>query len=167
MAIEVLNKQRLVGIDVRSVADVASATLALVRKQGKQPNASLRRQASASLQNGSHDHSQMTVVFVRDKKIRELNRKYRGRDYATDVLSFQARDGQDEAFDLGEDDFLGDIIISTDTAMRQAKEAKHSFEREVQELVIHGVLHLCAYDHETDNGEMNRLELKMRKQLLD
>ena len=104
--------------------------------------------------------SSLTVAFVRDRRIRELNRDFRGKDRATDVLSFPAGDG------FGAD-FLGDIVISTDAAARQAKEAGHSLDREVDELVIHGVLHLCGYDHETDRGEMNRLELKLRRKLLD
>ncbi len=109
----------------------------------------------------------MTVVFVRDKKIRELNRRFRGKDYATDVLSFPAGDEQNEALNFREENYLGDIVISTDTAMRQAKEAEQSFEREIEELLIHGVLHLCGYNHETDDGEMNRLELRLRKRLLE
>jgi probable rRNA maturation factor len=72
-----------------------------------------------------------------------------------------------QLFDFGEENYLGDIVIATDTALRQAEEAKQTFAREVQELVIHGLLHLCGYDHETDNGEMNRLELRLRKKLLD
>jgi probable rRNA maturation factor len=169
VAIEVLNKQRLVPIEARKVAEVASATLALAPAPVPVRPAKTNSPAtsSATSPNGSLRDSQLTVVFVRDKKIRELNRSYRGKDYATDVLSFQARDAQDEAFDWGEDDYLGDIVISTDTAMRQAQEAAQTVEREVQELVIHGVLHLCGYDHETDNGEMNRLELRLRKKLLD
>ncbi len=62
--------------------------------------------------------------------------------------------------------YLGDIVISTDTALRQAEDAGHSLERELDELIIHGALHLCGYDHETDNGEMNRLELRLRRKLL-
>jgi probable rRNA maturation factor len=167
VAIEVLNKQRLVPIEVRRVADVASATLALVPMPAPQAKASSSAKSSASSQPEALRASQLTVVFVRDKKMRQLNHDYRGKDYATDVLSFQASDERDQAFDWGEDDYLGDIVIATDTAMRQAKEAEHTFEREAQELVIHGILHLCGYDHETDNGEMNRLELSLRKKLLD
>ncbi len=99
----------------------------------------------------------VTIAFVRDKAIRKLNCQFRRRDRATDVLSFPAR----------ENDYLGDIVISADTAMKQAQEACFAFEREVSELVIHGLLHLVGYDHETDNGEMNRLELKLRRELLD
>lgn len=106
-------------------------------------------------------------MFVRDKKIRALNREFRGKDYATDVLSFPVFDGADETFDFGGEGNLGDIVISVDTALRQAREAGHSLGRETEELLLHGVLHLCGYDHETDQGEMNRLELRLRKRLLD
>ncbi|MEW6212161.1 MAG: rRNA maturation RNase YbeY, partial [Acidobacteriota bacterium] len=94
---------------------------------------------------------------VRDRAIRELNREFRHSDRATDVLSFPAR----------EKDYLGDVVISTDTALKQAQEAGFTFEREVSELVLHGLLHLCGYDHETDQGEMNRLELRLRRKLID
>jgi probable rRNA maturation factor len=151
VAIEVFDKQKLVRIKKSAVADLAGATLALVKKQTSKPLADW----------------QVSIVFVRDKKIRQLNRQYRGKDYATDVLSFQASDDAQDAFDFGEENYLGDIVIATDTALRQAEEAKQTFAREVQELVIHGLLHLCGYDHETDNGEMNRLELRLRKKLLD
>ena len=66
----------------------------------------------------------------------------------------------------GYDSFLGDVVISADAVMSQAIESHWPVEREVDELVIHGVLHLCGYDHETDGGEMNRLELKLRRKLL-
>jgi probable rRNA maturation factor len=166
VAIDVLNKQRLVDIDKKEIAALAGKTLALVQKQLNRANANLRSLSKSSAQNELNTDVQMTVVFVRDKKIRTLNRDYRGKDYATDVLSFQTSDGEDEASNFGGENYIGDIVISTDTAMRQAEEAKQTFEREVQELVIHGVLHLCGYDHETDNGEMNRLELKLRDKLL-
>ena len=60
---------------------------------------------------------------------------------------------------------LGDIAISVDTASAQAKENGLKFDEEVAQLILHGLLHLCGYDHETDNGEMNRLELRLRKKL--
>jgi probable rRNA maturation factor len=118
----------------------------------------------------------ITVAFVRDAAIRRLNRDYRGRDIPTDVLSFPADEespssaglsqaGQVEAPARG--GYLGDVVISADTAISQAKESSYSFEREVSELVIHGVLHLCGYDHETDRGEMNRMELRLRRRLLE
>jgi probable rRNA maturation factor len=71
------------------------------------------------------------------------------------VLSFPA----EEKFNLG------DVAVSVDTAAAQAKENGLSFDREVAQLILHGLLHLCGYDHETDNGEMNRLELRLRRRL--
>jgi len=99
--------------------------------------------------------SSATIAFVSDTKIRELNRQFRGVDKATDVLSFPA----------GESINLGDIAVSVDTAAVQAKENGLSFNDEIAQLILHGLLHLCGYDHETDNGEMNRFELKLRKKL--
>jgi len=147
VAIEVLNRQRLAGIDARRVAILAERTLAVLGRPG----------------------ATLTVAFVRDSVMRELNRKYRGQDRTTDVLSFPADEGPvgGEGFWGGDaPDYLGDVAVSTDTAHAQAIEAGHTFEREVDELVMHGVLHLCGYDHETDRGKMNRLELKLRRKLL-
>ena len=140
MAIEVVSKQRLARVNRDRIGDLARQTLVSV----------------------GHPDSALTVAFVRDRRIRELNLYFRGKDQATDVLSFPAGEPGDSVAT----DYLGDIVISADTAARQAKEASHSLDREVNELVIHGVLHLCGYDHETDQGEMNRLELKLRRKLL-
>jgi len=101
-------------------------------------------------------NSSVTVAFVSDQQIRKLNKQFRGIDKATDVLSFPT----DEA-DLA----LGDIAISIQTAERQAKENDLSTNGEIAQLILHGLLHLSGYDHETDNGEMNKLELKLRKKL--
>jgi len=100
--------------------------------------------------------SSVTVAFVSDKKIRELNRQFRRIDKATDVLSFpsDSRDGE-----------MGDIAISIETAGRQAKQSGLTLDGEIAQLLLHGLLHLSGYDHETDNGEMNRLELRLRKKL--
>ena len=149
MATEVVNRQRLARIDAHRVASLANATLGAVNR----------------------DDTNLTIAFVRDRVIRELNRKFRGSDRTTDVLSFPADDDQiAEGMKFivnGAAGFAGDIVISTDTAIRQAKDAGHSVAREVDELVIHGVLHLCGYDHQTDSGQMNRLELRLRQKLLD
>jgi probable rRNA maturation factor len=140
VAIEVVNKQRLVSLDKGRLCDLATEAL-----------------SSVGLKKAS-----LTVAVVRDRKIKELNLRFRGKNQATDVLSFPAGEPGDSVAT----DYLGDIVISAETALRQAKEASHSLEQEVSELVIHGVLHLCGYDHETDQGEMNRLELKLRRKLL-
>ena len=104
----------------------------------------------------------VTVAFVSDRAMRELNRRWRGKQGTTDVLSFPAE--QDE-FEKLEGLTLGDVVISVEQAARQAAEHDLSFETEVAQLILHGLLHLCGYDHETDNGEMNRLELRLRRRL--
>ena len=102
----------------------------------------------------------VTIVFVSDTGIRRLNRQFRKKDYATDVLSFP-----NEAEPFEDKTSLGEILISVDRAAVQAKENGLSFTNEIEQLILHGLLHLCGYDHETDNGEMDRLELKLRKKL--
>jgi probable rRNA maturation factor len=103
-----------------------------------------------------------TIVFVSDAAIKKLNRQFRGKNYATDVLSFPT---QAEKFESENQSYLGEVVISTERAAAQAKENGLTFRNEVQQLILHGLLHLCGYDHETDDGEMNRLELKLRKKL--
>jgi probable rRNA maturation factor len=92
------------------------------------------------------------VRFVGDRAMRLTNRQFRGKDKTTDVLSFP-----------GEDGYLGDILISVPTARRQAAAAGHGVERELKILLMHGILHCLGYDHETDQGEMERLERRLRK----
>lgn len=99
--------------------------------------------------------SSATIAFVSDKSIRKLNQQFRSIDKATDVLSFPG----DEA------DNLGDVAVSVETAANQAKDNGLTFENEVAQLILHGLLHLSGYDHETDNGEMNRFELRLRRKL--
>jgi probable rRNA maturation factor len=104
----------------------------------------------------------VTVAFVSDRAMRELNRRWRGRTGTTDVLSFPS--GQDE-FERAEGLSLGDVVISAEQAARQAAEHGLDFDGEVAQLILHGLLHLCGYDHERDGGEMNALELKLRRRL--
>lgn len=92
------------------------------------------------------------VRFVSDREMRRVNRGFRGKDKATDVLSFP-----------GEEGHLGDVMIAVPTARRQAAEAGHGVERELKVLLLHGVLHCMGYDHETDQGEMERLERRLRR----
>ncbi len=102
-----------------------------------------------------------TVAFISDKKMRELNSNFRGKDATTDVLSFPF---EADEFDL-QDDHLGDIAISLEQAERQAAENNLDLQTEIKQLLLHGVLHLCGYDHETDDGEMNKRELELRDKL--
>jgi len=105
--------------------------------------------------------AEVGVVFADDAYIRELNRKYRGIDAATDVLSFALDEGEEPTVQDGpEEVLLGDIVISLETAERQAEEFGHSLEREVAYLPRPGLLHLVGYDHEkeTDKTAMRRQE---------
>ncbi len=118
------------------------------------------------------------VCFVDDSDIRRLNEEFRGKRKPTDVLSFpwqerglsrsgaaSQRKGQEDGSGDEFAGFLGDIVISTETARRNAGVAGHSFWNEICLLILHGTLHLLGYDHATDHGEMTALELALREQL--
>ena len=109
-------------------------------------------------------HKTVTIVFVSDSAIRKLNKQFRDKDYATSVLSTHWMN-ESEPFENENRSQLGEIVISVQRAAAQAKENGLTFSNEVEQLILHGLLHLCGYDHETDKGEMNRLELKLRKKL--
>ena len=96
------------------------------------------------------------MVFVKAAKMRELNLQFRGKDYATDVLSFSYGGEVVERRP-----FLGEIVLAPEIAWRQARGWIAGPEREVRKLLVHGILHLIGYDHETDAGEMNRLQRKL------
>ena len=100
------------------------------------------------------EQSEVSVSFVDNEQIRELNAEYRDKDSATDVLSFPL--GDDESFDVNEETgaiLLGDIVISVERAMEQATEYGHSLEREIGWLTVHSMLHLLGYDHETSEED--------------
>jgi probable rRNA maturation factor len=99
------------------------------------------------------------VRFAGDRELRRVNRDFRGQDKPTDVLSFPG----DPAETGPDGTHLGDVLISVPTARRQAAERGHSAERELKVLLLHGVLHCLGYDHETDRGEMERLERRLRR----
>jgi len=103
-----------------------------------------------------------TIVFVSDRRMRELNRRWRGKRGTTDVLSFSP--GSDEFENPGGSN-LGDVVISVEQAARQAKDNDLSLNQEIAQLILHGLIHLCGYDHSTDKGEMDRLEMRLRKKL--
>ena len=108
----------------------------------------------------------VTVCFVEDREIAQMNRRFRGKRKPTDVLSFPA-DGTG-ATDFHHEkgaDFLGDIAISPQTAQRNAKRFGRTLDEELRILILHGVLHLIGYDHEADAGEMDRIETRLRKKL--
>jgi probable rRNA maturation factor len=104
----------------------------------------------------------VAIVLVGDAAMRRLNREWRGKDYATDVLSFVA--DEDAPRVRGQVRHLGDIVIATGVARRQAREARHAYGTELKVLALHGLLHLLGYDHETDAGRMARVERRLRRQ---
>jgi len=98
------------------------------------------------------------IALVSNRRIRALNRTYRRKDYATDVLSFPS-----EPSALSPEPFLGEIVIARGVARRQARGARHSELSELRVLALHGLLHLLGYDHESDSGEMRRAERRLRR----
>ena len=136
--LEVINQQRKIKINRQIFQDFANV---LIEQVSETKNKSA------------------AVAFVSDQTMRRLNREFRGVDSTTDVLSFSL---------LGEaadDEYLGDIAVSLEQAERQAVENHLDFETEIKQLILHGILHLCGYDHETDDGAMNRRELELRDKL--
>ena len=94
----------------------------------------------------------VTIAILPNSRVKALNRKYRGKNRGTDVLSFP-----------GSGDSLGDIAISREIAQKQAKLLGHSVGVELRVLALHGLLHLLGYDHESDNGRMARVEARLRR----
>lgn len=110
----------------------------------------------------------ITIALAPDTVVRALNREYRHEDYATDVLSFPAdsrssRRRKRRAPATMTDVSLGDIVIATGVAKRQARDAGHRAGTELRILALHGLLHLLGYDHERDHGRMARLERRLRR----
>jgi len=104
---------------------------------------------------------ELAIALVSDARMRTLNRSYRRKDYATDVLSFAAEPRTPEPDPRA----LGDLVIATGVATRQAREAGHSYQTELRVLALHGLLHLLGYDHDNpqDVGRMKRVETRLRR----
>lgn len=107
------------------------------------------------------DNRTFSIAIVSDRRMKELNSFFRGKRATTDVLSFPH---EPDEFDTDHRN-LGDIVISAEQAQRQAKENGLTVELEIKQLILHGLLHLFGFDHETDNGEMNERELQLREEL--
>jgi probable rRNA maturation factor len=113
----------------------------------------LNRFLSALVPDLGVEDREFSVVLITDEMIRRYNRDYRGFDKPTDVLSF-----------AGDARYLGDILISSETAYNQARKSSTlSFETNLRRLILHGLLHLMGYDHETDQGEMRTMERRLRR----
>ena len=136
----VVNLQRKIVLDTSSLVDFSESLL-----------------SAAEEANGRN----ASVAFISDRRMKELNSFFRGKDSTTDVLSFPH---EPDEFDTDKNN-LGDIVISAEQAARQAADNGLTLEVEIKQLILHGLLHLCGYDHETDNGEMNTRELELRDKL--
>jgi len=101
---------------------------------------------------------EVNVLLTTDAYLRRLNRQFRGKNQATDVLSFPAEG-------IGAEKIAGDLAISAPTALKQAVEQGHSLSTEIKVLILHGLLHLAGHDHESDNGQMARREVLLRAKL--
>jgi len=125
-------------------------------QRGLRVNQAALRRFSARLERALRlrPHS-FDVALVSQQRSAALNRRYRRRPQATDVLSFAAEGNG----------ALGEVVISVPTAQSNARRYRHSLEEEIKLLMVHGVLHLVGYDHETDSGQMNRREHALRRRL--
>jgi len=131
------------------------------RRPSRPAAETLRRVITGCLESLELDDSEVHVLITGDDRLRRLNDRYLDRDRPTDVLSFPDGDLLPTGMVL-----RGQIVISLDAARRQAEELGHDELRELSELALHGVLHLVGYDHERDHGEMDDLELRLRRELL-
>jgi probable rRNA maturation factor len=113
---------------------------------------------AAALRSLDHQPTVLSIVLVEKWEMQSLNRRYRQRDYATDVLSFSYGDEKQEGFH-----FLGEIVIAPEIAVKQAVGRRAAPERELRKLLLHGILHLLGYDHESDGGRMNRMQIKLMR----
>ena len=120
----------------------------------------LSSEANRSRSGGDVSRSGFAVCLLSDAGIRRYNKRYRGADYPTDVLSFPAKNGRN-----GSSAYLGDILISVETARANARRYGLRLEEEIEVLALHGVLHLLGYDHERDTGEMARVERRWSERL--
>ena len=133
------------------------------RPHGRIPSARVLARFLAEAQAAIRLRNEVNVLLTTDRQIRRLNRAFRGKDKATDVLSFPATElvqnqGKKEKI-------ADDLAISVPTAHRQSIEQGHSLAIELKVLILHGLLHLAGYDHETDAGRMARRERQLRARL--
>lgn len=136
----------------------ASKSVQPALRSQRVPSARILARFLAAAQQAVRLRGQVTVLLTTDAAIRKLNRRFRGIDKPTDVLSFPA--GDEFAGHIA-----GDLAISIPTAMRQAHAQGHALSIEVKVLILHGLLHLAGYDHESDNGQMARRERILRGRL--
>jgi probable rRNA maturation factor len=142
----------------RKTAPAAAFDPSAAPRNFRLPSARTLARFLASAQTAVRLRGQVTVLLTTDAAIRSLNRRFRGKNKATDVLSFPAEG-------LGAEEIAGDLAISVTTALGQASEQGHSLSTEIKVLILHGLLHLADYDHEVDDGKMGRCERQLRAKL--
>jgi probable rRNA maturation factor len=140
MAATVVNLQRKLSLDLSCFISFADSLLDTVEESREKT---------------------IAIAFVSDRRMKELNSFFRGKDFTTDVLSFPHVPDELDPDTTN----LGDIVISAEQAQRQAAENGLTLENEIKQLILHGLLHLCGYDHDADDGEMNTRELELRDRL--
>ena len=131
----------------------------------KHPSRKLEKIANAILELVGRDEAELSLALIGNAEMRQLNARYRHKDYPTDVLSFPI-----EGTVAAESNLLGDVIISVEKARHQAKERRHSLDLEMATLLIHGIVHLVGYDHERsakDARAMSRVEKIIYRQLCE
>ncbi len=138
--IEIVNSQRKFTLDLELFTDFAEKAIEKISET--------RERA-------------VTIAFISDGRMRKLNLQFRAKHSTTDVLSFPF---EPEEFET-DADYLGDIVISVAQAEKQSRQNSLTLEHELKQLILHGILHLCGYDHETDDGQMNARELELRELL--
>lgn len=129
------------------------------QRQHKIDTRAFKKQVRTLLESLDQENTELSLLITRDAAIRKLNRDYRDRDRATDVLSFPQDDGVNENGET----LLGDVVISIDTAHRQAGEHGLTLNEELMLLTIHGLLHLLDYDHERSEEEARIMKRKTRE----
>ena len=140
----------------RSSPDGQLEVVLLDRQRKRRLGAGRLRRVLTDAARALRVQGEVALVLTGDRAVRTLNARYRGKDKPTDVLSFPGPGGE-----VG----LGDIVISVETAARNAKEYGRTLPQELDILALHGFLHVLGYDHETDDGTMDRLEKRLRRRL--
>jgi probable rRNA maturation factor len=142
----------------RSSGRISTLDAGKIDRQDRLPTARTLARFLAGAQAAVRLRGQVTVLLTSDAAIRRLNRRFRGKNKPTDVLSFPAAPAMSR-------EVAGDLAISVPTARRQAREQGHPVATEIKVLILHGLLHLAGYDHETDDGRMARRECLLRARL--
>lgn len=144
----------------RRSPDVVEAKLAVVllnRQRRRHVDARRLRRILRGAARALRVSGEIALVLTGDRRVQALNARYRGQDEPTDVLSFPGPGGREG---------LGDVVISVETAERNARALGRTPLQELDVLALHGFLHVLGYDHETDEGTMDRLERRLRRRLL-